>query len=78
MQSQVPRYWIGEGAVFHSPEFLGSRGGSCVGPCRCPETPQARNSGAAQIYFLIFNLEELAPFTIFPLISHPQIPDEVK
>ena len=26
MQSQVPRDWIGAGAVFHSPEVLGSRG----------------------------------------------------
>jgi hypothetical protein len=34
-QSQVPRDWIGAGAVFHSPEVLGSRGESCVGPCRC-------------------------------------------
>jgi hypothetical protein len=25
--------------VFHSPEDLGSRGGSYVGPCGCPETP---------------------------------------
>jgi hypothetical protein len=25
-QSQVPRDWIGAGAVFHSPEVLGSRG----------------------------------------------------
>jgi hypothetical protein len=32
--------------VFHSPEVLRSRGGSCVGPCGCPETPQARNLGA--------------------------------
>jgi hypothetical protein len=35
-QSQVPRDWIGAGAVFHSPEVLGSCGKSCVGPCRCP------------------------------------------
>jgi hypothetical protein len=34
-QSQVPRDWIGAGAVFHSPEVLGSRGGSRVGPCGC-------------------------------------------
>jgi hypothetical protein len=34
-QSQVPRDWIGAGAVFHSPEVLGSRGESCVGPCGC-------------------------------------------
>jgi hypothetical protein len=32
---QVPHNWIGAGAVFHSPEVLGSRGESCVGPCRC-------------------------------------------
>jgi hypothetical protein len=35
LQSQVPRDWIGVGAVFHSPEVLGSRGESCVGPCGC-------------------------------------------
>ena len=46
MQSQVPRDWIGADAVFHSPEVLGSHGGSCVGPCGCPEAPQARNPGA--------------------------------
>jgi hypothetical protein len=34
-QSQVPRDWIRAGAVFHSPEVLGSRGGSHVGPCGC-------------------------------------------
>jgi hypothetical protein len=34
-QSQVPRNWIGAGAVFHSPEVLGSRGESHVGPCGC-------------------------------------------
>ena len=39
MQSQVPRDWIGAGTVFHSPEVLGSRDGSCVGPCGCPQTP---------------------------------------
>jgi hypothetical protein len=33
--------------VFHSPEVLGSRGGSCMGPCGCPETPQARNPCSA-------------------------------
>jgi hypothetical protein len=38
MQSQVPCDWIGAGVVFHSPEVLGSRGGSCVGTCGCPET----------------------------------------
>jgi hypothetical protein len=47
MQSQVPSDWIGAGAVFHSPEVLGSHGGSCVGLCGCPETPLARNPGAA-------------------------------
>jgi hypothetical protein len=35
MQSQVLRDWIGADAVFHLPDVLGSRGGSCVGPCRC-------------------------------------------
>jgi hypothetical protein len=34
-QSQVLSDWIGAGAVFHSPEVLGSRGESCVGPCGC-------------------------------------------
>jgi hypothetical protein len=29
------RDWIGAGAVFHSPEVLGSRGESRVGPCGC-------------------------------------------
>ena len=33
--------------VFHSPEVLGSHVGSCVGPCGCPETPWARDPGAA-------------------------------
>jgi hypothetical protein len=28
--------------VFHSPEVLGSRGGSFVGPCQCPETTLTR------------------------------------
>ena len=32
--------------VFHSPEVLGSRGESCVGPCGCRETPLARHPGA--------------------------------
>jgi hypothetical protein len=41
-QSQVPRDWIGAGAVFHSPEVLGSRVESCVGPCGCQATPLAR------------------------------------
>jgi hypothetical protein len=35
LQSQVPRDWIVAGTVFHSPEVLGSRGESCVGPCWC-------------------------------------------
>ena len=39
MQSQIWCNWIGADAVFHSPEVLGSRGGSCVGPCGCLETP---------------------------------------
>jgi hypothetical protein len=33
-------------AVFHSPEVLRSRGGSCEDLGACPESPQARNSGA--------------------------------
>jgi hypothetical protein len=31
----VLRDWIGAGAVFHSPEVLGSFEESCVGPCGC-------------------------------------------
>jgi hypothetical protein len=45
-QSQVPRDWFGAGAVFHSPEVLGSRGESCVGPCGCRAPPLARYLGA--------------------------------
>jgi hypothetical protein len=45
-QSQVLRDWIGAGAVFHSPEVLGYRGESCVGPCGCQATPLARKPGA--------------------------------
>jgi hypothetical protein len=41
-RSQVLRDWIGAGAVFHSPEVLGSRGESCVGPCGCRASPLAR------------------------------------
>ena len=37
-QSQVLRDWIGAGAMFHSPEVLGFRWSSCVGPCGCPQT----------------------------------------
>uniref|UniRef100_A0A8C6G8F3 Uncharacterized protein n=1 Tax=Mus spicilegus TaxID=10103 RepID=A0A8C6G8F3_MUSSI len=44
--SQVLRDWIGEGTVFHSPEILGSRGESCVGPCGCCASPLARYPGA--------------------------------
>ena len=42
----VPRDWIGADAVFHSLEVLRFRGGSCGGPCGCPETPQSRILGA--------------------------------
>jgi hypothetical protein len=45
-QSQVPRDWIGAGAVFHSPEVLGSRGESCMGPCGCQATLLARKPWA--------------------------------
>jgi hypothetical protein len=31
--------------VFHSPEVLGSRGESCLGPCGCRETLLARHPG---------------------------------
>jgi hypothetical protein len=44
--SQVPCDWIGAGAVFHSPEVLGSRGESCVGPCGCWASPLARYTRA--------------------------------
>ena len=44
--SQVQRDWIGAGAVFHSPEVLGSRGESCVGPCGCRASLLARYPGA--------------------------------
>jgi hypothetical protein len=46
MQSQVLSNWIVADAVFHSPEVLRSRGGSCEGPCGGPETPRARNPSA--------------------------------
>jgi hypothetical protein len=46
LQSQFPRDWIGVGAVFHSPEVLGSRGEYCVGPCGHWEPPLARYIGA--------------------------------
>jgi hypothetical protein len=46
LQSQVLRHWIGADTVFHSPEVLGSRGESCVGPCGCRATPLARYPGA--------------------------------
>jgi hypothetical protein len=49
LQSRVSRDWIGAGAVFHSPEALGSRGESCVGPCGCRATPLARYPGARVI-----------------------------
>jgi hypothetical protein len=45
-ESQVLHDWIGADAVFHSPEVLGSREGSCVGPCGCPDTPRARHPDA--------------------------------
>jgi hypothetical protein len=44
--SQVPLDWIGAGALFHSPEVLGSRGESCVGPCGCWASPLTRYPGA--------------------------------
>ena len=33
VQSRVLCDWTGPGVVFHSPDVLGSRGGSCVCPC---------------------------------------------
>jgi hypothetical protein len=38
--------------VFHSPEVLESRVGTCVGPCGCPETPWARHPGAGVVIFI--------------------------
>jgi hypothetical protein len=65
-QSQVPRDWIGAGAVFHSPEVLGSRGESCVAPCGCQATPLARKPGAGvclSLYmFLPDDTKLLLPF----------------
>ena len=52
-QCQVLCDWIGAGAVFHSPEVLGSRGESCVGPCGCRETPLARHPNAG-VYVSFF------------------------
>jgi hypothetical protein len=43
--SGVRTYLLAE-VVFHSPEVLGSRGESCVGPCGCRDTPLARHPGA--------------------------------
>jgi hypothetical protein len=40
--------------VFHSPEVLGSRGESCVGPCACQATPLARKPGARVRHFFLF------------------------
>ena len=56
LQSQVPRDWIGAEAVFHSSEVLGSRGGSFVGPCGCPETLQARHPSAGVDGKGLFNI----------------------
>jgi hypothetical protein len=59
LQSQVLRDWIGAGAVFHSPEVLGSRGESCVGPCGCwarlcwHGSPGLESSGRARILFKV-------------------------
>ena len=53
-QSQVPRDWIGAGAVFHSPEVLGSCGESCVGPCGCRASPLARYLGAQVGWWFLF------------------------
>jgi hypothetical protein len=54
-QSQVPRDWIGAGAVFHSPEVLGSRGESCVGPCRCRARLHWQVTRRLESWLLIFN-----------------------
>ena len=72
MQSQVPHDWIGADGVFHSPEVLGSRGGSCVGPCRCPETPWARNPGAAVDRKGLVPL--IRPGYLLPWLMQSQVP----
>jgi hypothetical protein len=74
MQSQVPHDWIGAGAVFHSPEVLGSRGGSCVGPCGCPETPQARDPSAAVGRKGIFFLFLISYFLHLHFQCYPKSP----
>jgi hypothetical protein len=55
-RSQVPRDWIGAGAVFHSPEVLGSRGESCVGPCVCWASLLAANTLNSEPSFQPMNL----------------------
>jgi hypothetical protein len=60
-QSQVPRDWIGAGAVFHSPEVFGSRGESCVGPCGCQATLLA-----TYLFFLVVSGDCL----VFLFLAH--------
>jgi hypothetical protein len=68
-QSQVLRDWIGAGAVFHSPEVLGSRGESCVGPCRCWARLCWQGSlgleSTAQFYDLANTMLKIQTFSIF-------------
>jgi hypothetical protein len=54
------RDWIGAGAVFHSPEVLGSRGESRVGHCGCwarlcwQGSPGLESSGPTFFLFMMF------------------------
>jgi hypothetical protein len=76
-QSQVTRDWIGAGAVFHSPEVLGSRGESCGGPCGCQTTPLARKPWAGveiifKIYFIsIYLLYVVMDFIMICFYMYP-------
>jgi hypothetical protein len=59
-QSQFLHDWIGVGTVFHSPEVLGSRGESCVGPCGCWATLLARYPGARVYHSVLIKGEYVA------------------
>jgi hypothetical protein len=73
LQSQVPRDWIGAGAVFHSPEVLGSRGESCVGPCGCRVSPLARYPGLEwSRRGLYISLVYISPVYIFLVYISPE------
>jgi hypothetical protein len=70
-QSQVPRDWIGAGTVVHSPEVLGSRGKSRVGPCGCwarlcwQGSPglESRVERKGLVLMLFFSWEDIIYFT---------------